>query len=269
MTVTACLVIIGNEILSGRTQDRNLAHIAAELNEVGVRLVEARVIPDIEDTIVATVNEVRGKFDYVFTTGGIGPTHDDITAAAIAKAFGVKLVRDKAAEKLLTDLYRGTDKLNEARLKMADVPEGSELIPNPVSTAPGFRVGNVYVMAGVPAIMQAMLKAVLPTLKGARKLPVRAGGDRRARRHARRGPKRHPAALPGRRDRLLPAFRARRALDHPRLPLGGCRAQPRRARRGRSAHRHARRAHFTRRVAPLCNSFAGCYSLPVLAWRNW
>jgi molybdenum cofactor synthesis domain-containing protein len=164
---TACLIIIGNEILSGRTQDKNLAYLAEKLNAAGVRLMETRVIPDIEETIVATVNECRKNFDYIFTTGGIGPTHDDITAASIAKAFGVKLHRHPQAEQLLRDSYATRDvPLNEARLRMADVPEGATLIPNSVTAAPGFKIGNVHVMAGVPKIMQAMLETVLPTLKG-------------------------------------------------------------------------------------------------------
>ena len=163
--VTAALVIIGNEILSGRTQDKNLAHIALKLNEVGVRLREVRVVPDIEAEIVAAVNEVRKRYDYVFTTGGIGPTHDDITTASIAKAFGVGVYRHPEAEAMLRS-YIPADRINEARLKMADVPVGAKLVPNPVSAAPGFHMDNVYVMAGIPNIMQAMLEAILPHLKG-------------------------------------------------------------------------------------------------------
>ncbi|MBL8672803.1 MAG: competence/damage-inducible protein A [Alphaproteobacteria bacterium] len=167
--VTACLVIIGNEILSGRTQDANLAYMAKKLNTVGVQLREARVIPDVVATIVATVNEVRTAFDYVFTTGGIGPTHDDITSACIAQAFGVKLVRHPDAQRILEDYYKPADR-TPARMKMADVPEGATLVQNPVSRAPGFRIANVFVFAGVPRIMQAMLDNVAPTLKGG--LPV-------------------------------------------------------------------------------------------------
>jgi len=163
--VTACLIIIGNEILSGRTKDVNLNHLASRLNEWGVRLTEARVIPDVEATIIAVVNEARGRFDYVFTTGGIGPTHDDITAASIAKAFGVALVRDPQALAIMQRQHKPND-LNQARLKMADVPEGSTLIDNPVSGAPGFQVGNVFVMAGVPLIMQAMLEGLRHRLVG-------------------------------------------------------------------------------------------------------
>ncbi|MDX2094820.1 MAG: molybdopterin-binding protein [Alphaproteobacteria bacterium] len=163
--VTACLIIIGNEILSGRTQDKNLAHLALKLNEAGIQLREARVIPDIEATIAQTVNACRTQFDYVFTTGGIGPTHDDITTASIAKAFGVEVHRHPEAEAALRAHY-APENINEARLKMADVPLGAELIPNAISTAPGFRMENVYVMAGIPSIMQAMLDAILPRLKG-------------------------------------------------------------------------------------------------------
>ncbi len=141
--VTACLVIIGNEILSGRTQDANLAYIAKGLNGVGVQLREVRVIPDVPDTIVATVQTVRAQFDYVFTTGGIGPTHDDITAENVARAFGVKLVLDPEARRRLAQSYepRGIE-LNEARLRMAHVPEGAVLIDNAVSAAPGFQIGK-------------------------------------------------------------------------------------------------------------------------------
>jgi molybdenum cofactor synthesis domain-containing protein len=137
--VTACVLIIGNEILSGRTHDANLPYLATHLNELGIRVTEARVIPDIEKTIVDTVNECRKAFDYVFTTGGIGPTHDDITAACIAKAFGRGLVRTEEAVAMLRAQYT-PDRLNEARLKMADTPEGSILLDNPVSPAPRLHV---------------------------------------------------------------------------------------------------------------------------------
>ncbi len=167
-TLKAALIIIGNEILSGRTQDSNIQYIARKLGEKGIALAEIRVVPDIEDKIVKAVNEMRAGVDYVFTTGGIGPTHDDITADSIAKAFGVKNVLNPEARAILVNNY-GEANLNEARLKMAMVPEGAELIRNPVSGAPGFIIGNVYVMAGVPAIMQGMLDNVLPNLKeGAR-----------------------------------------------------------------------------------------------------
>lgn len=163
--VTASLVIIGNEILSGRTHDKNIPHLATELNKAGIQLREVRVVPDIEGEIIAAVNAVRARYDYVFTTGGIGPTHDDITTASIAKAFGLKVIRHPEAEAALRAHY-SAEMINEARLKMADVPEGATLIPNAVSTAPGFCIGNVYVMAGVPKIMQAMLAATMPLLTG-------------------------------------------------------------------------------------------------------
>ncbi|MAG96524.1 MAG: molybdopterin-binding protein [Alphaproteobacteria bacterium] len=165
--VTACLIIIGNEILSGRTEDANLPFLARRLNEVGVRLADARVIPDVEDTIVDTVNECRARYDYVFTTGGIGPTHDDITGASIAKAFGVGWALNDEAHRILTTHYQMTGaKLNEARLKMAYTPLGAELIENPVSKAPGYRLENVYVFAGIPSVMQAMFESIAHTLTG-------------------------------------------------------------------------------------------------------
>jgi molybdenum cofactor synthesis domain-containing protein len=165
-TVNACLVIIGNEILSGRTQDANLAYLAKGLNSVGVRLREVRVIPDVADTIIATVNEVRATFDYVFTTGGIGPTHDDITSECVARAFGVKLVLDEEAKRRLAAGYQNASDLNEARLRMAHVPEGAVLVDNPVSRAPGFQIGNVFVLAGVPRVMQAMFDGIKHRLAG-------------------------------------------------------------------------------------------------------
>src|SRR5215470_1686153 len=174
-TVTACVLIIGNEILSGRTQDVNLNYLAKGLNEVGVRLREARIIPDLADAIVATLNEVRGKYDYVFTTGGIGPTHDDITNEAVAKAFGVPLVLHAEAKRILEERYRERGlELNEARLRMAHVPQGATLVLNAVSGAPGFRMENVFVMAGVPQIMQAMFEGVKAEIKGGRPVLTRA-----------------------------------------------------------------------------------------------
>jgi molybdenum cofactor synthesis domain-containing protein len=161
--VTACIVVIGNEILSGRTRDSNIQYLATELGQLGVQVRECRVIPDIETTIVATINEVRRKFDYVFTTGGIGPTHDDITADSIAKAFGVGIDVDERARAMMLERFRPED-LNEARLRMARIPHGADLVDNPISRAPGFKIGNVVVMAGVPAIMQRMLDNIVPTL---------------------------------------------------------------------------------------------------------
>ncbi len=163
--VTAAILIIGNEILSGRTQDANLAYIAKGLNEVGVTLREARVIPDVEATIVATVNELRRQYDYLFTTGGIGPTHDDITSECIAKAFGVKWVVHPEAHKHFLNFYAPSE-LNEARMRMATTPEGASLVYNPVSRAPGFRMGNVYVFAGIPRVMQGMFDSIKSELKG-------------------------------------------------------------------------------------------------------
>lgn len=160
---TAALLIIGNEILSGRTQDTNLNYIAKGLGSIGVRFMETRVVPDVESVIIAAVNELRKKYDYLFTTGGIGPTHDDITAEAIAKAFNVPLIEHEDAAKLLHNYYK--ENITEARLRMARTPQGAKLIDNPVSIAPGFIVGNVYVMAGVPKIMQSMFDAVKLSLR--------------------------------------------------------------------------------------------------------
>jgi molybdenum cofactor synthesis domain-containing protein len=164
-TVTAAVLIIGNEILSGRTRDANLPYLAVRLNEIGIRLREARVIADVEEDIVAAVNQCRSRYDYVFTTGGIGPTHDDITAASVAKAFGLPLVRNPAAVARLEAHYE-PGMLNEARLRMANTPEGATLIDNPVSAAPGFQIGNVFVLAGVPSIMQAMFEGLKHRLAG-------------------------------------------------------------------------------------------------------
>src|SRR4029077_1186320 len=155
--VTACVLIIGNEILSGRTEDAKLVFPAPGLPQPGIRLREARVIPDDTSVIVSTVNEVRHAFDYVFTTGGIGPTHDDITAQCVADAFGVPLKLHPDAKRLLETHYP-TGQLNEARLRMAMVPEGAVLLPNPISRAPGFQIGNVFVLPGVPSIMQGIFE---------------------------------------------------------------------------------------------------------------
>ena len=162
--VTAAVLLIGNEILSGRTRDANLNYIAIGLTAIGVRLREARVVPDVPEAIIAAVNELRASCDYVFTTGGIGPTHDDITAECIARAFGVKLIKDPRAVRLLTNHY-GEANLTEARLRMAHVPDGATLIDNPVSTAPGFQIGNVFVLAGVPAICRAMFDGLKGRLR--------------------------------------------------------------------------------------------------------
>lgn len=167
--VTAAVIVIGNEILSGRTKDTNLNYLAAGLTELGIRLMEGRFIPDVEATIIATVNELRAQHDYVFTTGGIGPTHDDITSASIAKAFGVPWVKHPVAAKLLLDHY-GPENLTEARMRMAHTPEGAELIDNPVSVAPGIKIGNVFILAGVPRICQAMFDGLKAQLRGGDKM---------------------------------------------------------------------------------------------------
>ena len=171
--VTACVLIIGNEILSGRTQDANLAFLARGLTELGIRLREARVIPDDAGVIVATVNAVRPAFDYVFTTGGIGPTHDDITAQCVADAFGVPLIVHPEAKRLLETHYP-PGHLNEARLRMAMVPEGAVLLPNPISRAPGFQIGNVFVLPGVPSIMQGIFEQLKYRLVGGPKMLSRS-----------------------------------------------------------------------------------------------
>ncbi|MDT8856950.1 molybdopterin-binding protein [Paracoccaceae bacterium Fryx2] len=164
---TAAMLVIGDEILSGRTRDSNMHHLAGELTRHGITLAEVRVVPDDHATIVAAVNALRGAQDHLFTSGGIGPTHDDITADAIAAAFGVPIgIRADAAALLQAHYDRTGLPFNEARQRMARIPEGATLIDNPISTAPGFTLGNVHVMAGVPAIFQAMLASVLPTLTG-------------------------------------------------------------------------------------------------------
>ena len=169
--VTAAMIVIGDEILSGRTKDRNIGHLADIMTAVGIDLKEVRIVADDEDDIAGAVNALRARYDYVFTTGGIGPTHDDITADSVAKAFGVPCNYDDRAMKLLADSYaaRGIE-FNDARKRMARMPVGAEHIDNPVSVAPGFRIDNVHVMAGVPSIFQAMLDNVVPTLRTGTKL---------------------------------------------------------------------------------------------------
>lgn len=164
--VTAAMIVIGDEILSGRTKDKNIGHLAEMLTAVGIDLKEVRVVSDDEDDIVEAVNALRARYTYLFTTGGIGPTHDDITADSISKAFGVPCEYDAKAYAMLEADYaaRGLE-YTEARKRMARMPRGAEHIDNPVSKAPGFHIGNVYVMAGVPSIFQAMLDNVIPTLK--------------------------------------------------------------------------------------------------------
>lgn len=165
-TVTAAALAIGDELLSGRTKDKNIGHLAELLTAAGIELEEVRIVPDEQHRIVEALNALRSRYDYVFTSGGIGPTHDDITADAVASAFGVACTHDADALELLGAHYaeRGLE-FTEARRRMARMPVGSRHIDNPVSRAPGFLIGNVYVMAGVPSVFQAMLDNVLPTLK--------------------------------------------------------------------------------------------------------
>ncbi len=170
--VTAALIVIGDEILSGRTKDKNTGYIADYMTAIGIRLGEVRVVSDIEDEIVSAINALREKYTYVFTTGGIGPTHDDITADAVARAFGVPIDVDERAVAMMRERYAPGD-LTETRLLMARIPEGADLIENSVSRAPGFMIGNVIVMAGVPRIMQVMLDNVTPRLKTGAKLLTR------------------------------------------------------------------------------------------------
>ncbi|MGE0007867.1 MAG: competence/damage-inducible protein A [Parvibaculaceae bacterium] len=181
---TAAVLLIGDEILSGRTKDRNLGFLADYLSALGIDLKEARVVPDSEDEIVDAVNALRRRYTYVFTTGGIGPTHDDITADAVAKAFGVPIGHHPQAVEILLGHFRQIGReANEARLRMARTPEGATLIANPVSKAPGFQMGNVFVMAGIPKVMNAMMEDVAGRLErgkpvGARTVTVEGGeGD--------------------------------------------------------------------------------------------
>ena len=168
-TWTAALLVIGDEILSGRTQDKNVAQVASWLNEQGIRLAEVRVVPDDTIAIGEAVNALRAKHDYVFTTGGIGPTHDDITVDAIAAAFGVPVVVHPEARAILEDYYRDRPGgLTDARLRMARTPQGAELIDNPSSGAPGIKIDNVYILAGVPGIAASMLEALTGKLEGGR-----------------------------------------------------------------------------------------------------
>ncbi len=167
--ITAAILVIGDEILSGRTKDKNIGYIAEYLTNIGIDLKEVRVVPDEEPEIVAALNALRARYTYVFTTGGIGPTHDDITADCVAKAFGVAIDHDPRAVAMLRERYT-PEELNEARLRMARIPAGADLVENPISRAPGFKLGNVIVMAGVPSIMQAMLDNVAPTLATGRRM---------------------------------------------------------------------------------------------------
>jgi len=168
---TAAMLVIGDEILSGRTRDSNAYHLARVMTEIGVRLIEVRFVPDVHDEIAGAVDALRAKADHVFTSGGIGPTHDDITADAVAAAFGVPIDVRADARAILEEHYARTDReLNAARLRMARIPEGATLIDNPVSAAPGFTIGNVHVMAGVPAVFTEMLQSVAAGIRGGPKL---------------------------------------------------------------------------------------------------
>ena len=161
----AALIIIGNEILSGRTQDKNLSYLAKWLNEIGIQLSEVRIIRDEEKIIIETINYLRKTYNYVFTTGGIGPTHDDITSLSIARAFNVDLEINDKALSILKEYYKNSE-LTDARMKMTMMPKGAELVDNPISRAPGFKMENVFVMAGIPLIMQGMLEGARQYLKG-------------------------------------------------------------------------------------------------------
>ncbi len=169
VSVTAAVLVIGDEILSGRTKDKNIGYIAEYLTNMGIDLREARVVPDEEAEIVAALNALRARYAYVFTTGGIGPTHDDITADCVAKAFGVSIDHDPRAVAMLQKRYQPGE-LNEARMRMARIPKGADLIENPISMAPGFKLDNVIVMAGVPSIMQAMLDNAAAMLVGGKRM---------------------------------------------------------------------------------------------------
>jgi len=179
--VKAAVLLIGDELLSGRTQDVNLRTIAKFLAPLGVQVAEARVVSDAPEEIVAALNALRVKYDYVFTTGGIGPTHDDKTADAVAAAFGVHIGVRADARAILEAHYKGASNLNDARLRMARIPDGAHLIANPVSRAPGFQLGNVFVLAGVPSIMRGMLEDVGHRIEGGaivRAVTLRAKGVR-------------------------------------------------------------------------------------------
>jgi molybdenum cofactor synthesis domain-containing protein len=179
--ITAALLVIGDEILSGRTKDKNIGYIAEYLTNIGIDLREVRVVADVEEEIVAAVNALRARYTYLLTTGGIGPTHDDITAECVAKAFGVPIDYDPRAVALLKERLAQTGaEMNEARMRMTRIPHGADLVLNKVSAAPGFWIANVIVMAGVPSIMQAMLDDVAPKLAtGAKMLSETVRADTR------------------------------------------------------------------------------------------
>src|SRR5438552_4361498 len=179
--ITAAILVIGDEILSGRTKDKNIGYIAEYLTNIGVDVKEVRVVPDVEVEVVTALNALRHRYTYVFTTGGIGPTHDDITADCVAKAFGVSIDVDPRALAIMQERLAATGtEMNEARMRMTRIPKGADLVVNKVSGAPGIWIGNVIVMAGVPSIMQAMLDEVAPKLKtGIRMLSETVRADAR------------------------------------------------------------------------------------------
>jgi molybdenum cofactor synthesis domain-containing protein len=170
-TVSAAMMVIGDEILSGRTKDRNIGFVADYLTGLGIDLSEVRIVADSRQDIIDAVNALRQRYDYVFTTGGIGPTHDDITAESISAAFGVPCTHHPKAMKEMADYYASREmEFTDARKRMARTPQGAELIDNPISKAPGIRMENVFIMAGVPKIMQAMMDTIAPTLRCGRKM---------------------------------------------------------------------------------------------------
>ena len=217
MDPTAALLVIGNEVLSGRTQDLNIQFLAKRLGAIGIPVREVRIIPDVAETIVAVVNEMRARFDHVFTTGGIGPTHDDITSECVAAAFGVPWEAHPEAWARLEASYKPGD-FNAARQRMATMPRGAALIDNAVSIAPGFTIGNVHVMAGVPRIMQSMFDSLAPSLQGGTPVTSRAlhaAGVQEGDIAERLG--RDPGALPGDRYRQLPLLSQSRGRGRHRL----------------------------------------------------
>jgi molybdenum cofactor synthesis domain-containing protein len=237
--VTAGLLVIGDEILSGRTKDKNIGYVAEYLTVIGIDLKEVRIVPDEEPEIVAALNALRGRYDYVFTTGGIGPTHDDITADAVAKAFGVSIDYDpRAVEILRVRMAQVGGVMNEARMRMARLPAGADLVLNKVSAAPGFWIGNVIVMAGVPQIMQVMLDYVTPKLRPAREDAVAERARRLPRGRHRHRARRDRGRPPRRRHRLLPVHGRAARRQHPcrraraRCPETAPRWRSERCRRG-------------------------------------
>ena len=247
-TVTAAVLVIGDEILSGRTKDRNLGYIAEYLAKMGVDVREARVVPDIEAEIVAAVNALRTRYDYVVTTGGIGPTHDDITADSIGRAFGVPVGEDPRAIAIMLERYAPAD-LTPARRRMARMPVGADLIENPISRAPGFRIGNVFVLAGVPAVMQAMLDFAVKSMKtGAVMLVETIAAGAVAGGALRRDPRRDRRRPSQCGDRLLSVVQGR-ALQQPDRG-------PRQGRRGRGRGAARRRGHDRRAVGRRCRALS-------------